>query len=284
MGDRVKGKGKNNGPSIEKEKNERQPSSEEENDMDGENVDGDEKENRSATKGSERPSNADGKARNSDQGDMRRMEIVGNMEKIEKEFADLKEKFFKDKIQSLKREIEAIKNGVHPHFASTVRELELSRDEKINQAEQWRRYQLQNIENIFASEKNQAEEEFKGEKRQLKERMINNIVDRGRRIIEERSSLSLNDGIDSRSNSNTRQLRRRAADSKSTTNAANAVLSIANGINNNNLGGSGQFDRDTTQFPLPQKRKLNPPHINYTLRESEIEEDLKLIMRGQSTR
>lgn len=36
---------------------------------------------------------------------------LGNMEKIEKEFADLKEKFFNDKIEALKKEYEMIKNG-----------------------------------------------------------------------------------------------------------------------------------------------------------------------------
>lgn len=41
----------------------------------------------------------------------RKREYLGNMEKIEKEFAELKEKFFNDKIESLKREHEMIKNG-----------------------------------------------------------------------------------------------------------------------------------------------------------------------------
>jgi hypothetical protein len=41
----------------------------------------------------------------------RRRECEGNMEKIEKEFADLKEKFFTDKIESLKRDYDLIKSG-----------------------------------------------------------------------------------------------------------------------------------------------------------------------------
>lgn len=98
-----------------------------------------------------------------------------NMEKIEKEFADLKEKFFKDKIVALKREIEAIKNGVllsvwqlgltcaetHPGFCDRCRELEQSRDDKVFAAEQWKHYQLQNINNVFDAERRQAEEEYK---------------------------------------------------------------------------------------------------------------------------
>jgi hypothetical protein len=46
----------------------------------------------------------------------KRQEALGNMEKIEKEFTDLKEKFFKDKIGQLKKEVDAIKNGM-PYYA-----------------------------------------------------------------------------------------------------------------------------------------------------------------------
>jgi hypothetical protein len=41
----------------------------------------------------------------------RRKECLGTMEKIEKEFADLKEKFFQEKIEGLKKEYELIKTG-----------------------------------------------------------------------------------------------------------------------------------------------------------------------------
>ncbi len=45
----------------------------------------------------------------------RRRECFGNMEKIEKEFADLKEKFFNEKIDALRKEYETIKNGFLYH-------------------------------------------------------------------------------------------------------------------------------------------------------------------------
>jgi hypothetical protein len=42
----------------------------------------------------------------------RRKECFGNMEKIEKEFQDLKEKFFNEKIEALRKEYDAIRNGI----------------------------------------------------------------------------------------------------------------------------------------------------------------------------
>lgn len=44
-------------------------------------------------------------------GGRRKQEALSNMEKIEKEFIDLKEKLFKDKIGQLKKEVDSIKNG-----------------------------------------------------------------------------------------------------------------------------------------------------------------------------
>lgn len=57
--------------------------------------------------------NANGNSANEDnEGSKKKQETLGNMEKIEKEFTDLKEKFFKDKIASLKKEEDAIRNGM----------------------------------------------------------------------------------------------------------------------------------------------------------------------------
>jgi len=167
-----------------------------------------------------------------------------NMEKIEKEFADLKDKFFKDKIAALKREIEAIKNGTHPTFCEKCKELEQTRDDKVSAAEQWRLYQLQNVTNVFDAERRQAEEEYKAEKRQIRERMVQALVDKKKKLTEEKMTMNLTDPSDTRTN--TRTLRRRGANLQQP--------------QQNNL-----------------KKKLSPPQINYTLLTSEIQEDLNII-------
>jgi len=181
----------------------------------------------------------------------RRIEALGNMEKIEKEFADLKEKFFKDKITQLKREIDSINHDTHPSFREKCRELEEIKAEKIWNAEQWKQYQLQNILNVFESEKRQAEEEFNSEKQQLREKMINAICDKQKKLTEEKMTMNLTDASDTRTN--TRTLRKRGGVS--------------------------------TQPPANSfKKKLNPPHINYTLRDFEILEDLSIIVNSKPTR
>jgi len=54
----------------------------------------------------------------------RRKDTMGNMEKIEKEFAALKEKFFGDKLEGLDKELEQIENGTHQAFLRKLEELE----------------------------------------------------------------------------------------------------------------------------------------------------------------
>jgi hypothetical protein len=43
----------------------------------------------------------------------KRKEAIGNMERIEKEFAAIKEKFFADKIEAIDKEYEALENATH---------------------------------------------------------------------------------------------------------------------------------------------------------------------------
>jgi len=157
----------------------------------------------------------------------------------------LKEKLFKDKIAQLKKEAEAIKNGTHPQFCDQCKELEDAKNDKVAAAEQWRQYQLQNINNMFEVEKQQAEEEFATEKRLLKDRLLNTILEKKKKITEDKMTMNITDTTDARS---TRQLRRRG----------------------------GQ----PPPQPTTVKKKITPPSINYTLKDTEIQEDLNAIFKN----
>eukprot|EP01133_Synstelium_polycarpum_P010265 gene10265-11972_t len=98
----------------------------------------------------------------------RRMDCLGKMERIEKEFSDLKEKFFNDKLGSIKKEMEEIKIGEHQVFQEKIRELDLKKEKKMQMAEAWKNYQLQNILNMFDAERQQFEDEYDQSKSQKK--------------------------------------------------------------------------------------------------------------------
>jgi len=178
------------------------------------------------------------------------------MERIEKEFSDLKEKFFSDQIESLSFERDRIRDGKHERYIEKAKELEEKKNEKLWAAQQWREYQLQNINQVFESEKRQAEDDFKGERSQLKERMVVAIEDKVKKLEEEKVTLNLTDGSDTRIM--TRTLRRRGKDTAST------------------LGST--FSSSSSQTT---KKRSNPPSINYllVLKESEILDDLAAIQK-----
>jgi hypothetical protein len=90
----------------------------------------------------------------------KRDDVIESMEKIEKEFIDLKEKFYAERLAIIKREIEMIKNGTHANYLETVKQLEDKKAQRIWLAEQWRAYQLQCINIAFESEKKQADDEY----------------------------------------------------------------------------------------------------------------------------
>jgi len=186
----------------------------------------------------------------------RRLECLADMEKIEKEFQDLKEKFYQEKVEALRKEIDTIQAGSHDKLLQKLRELEYKRDEKLWAARQWREYQLQAIETAFNAEKKQAEDEYESDKQTLKERMIQALNERQRKLEEEKNTLSLTDGA---------------------TDIRNAVPSSRN-LRSQKKG------KENFTAVVNQRRKLAPSHISYTLKESEIQEDLAAIQKSAAFR
>jgi len=142
-----------------------------------------------------------------------------------------------------------IKNGTHQGFLKKCKELDEIREHKTWAAEKWREYQLQNIENIFLAEKKQAEDEYKADKKALREKMMNTAMEKRKKLLEEKNTMNLTDFSDGTERMMTRTTR------------------------------SKRGSKDSKEQPN-YKRRLNPPHINYTLRENEIGEDIGLIQKA----
>jgi len=180
----------------------------------------------------------------------RRRECFGNMEKIEKEFADLKEKFFNDKIEALRREYEMIKTGTHQGFLKKCKELDELRQHKLWAAERWKEYQFQNLEHMFEAEKMQAEDEFEADRNVLRDRMMTSAVEKRRKLSDEKTSLNITDVNDG-------------------------------GIPHVSLRKHSNLKESKEQ---PYKRRLHPTtHVAYVLKENEILEDLNVIQKGMSS-
>ncbi len=115
----------------------------------------------------------------------------GDIAKIEAEFRDLKEKYFREQVAKLKREIDEIKAGTHVEFVSQLAELEKARSTKLSAAQAWRQFKLTTVQNEFETDKKIADDEFMEEKRQHRDRLINGVMERKKAISEEKSTMSL---------------------------------------------------------------------------------------------
>jgi hypothetical protein len=188
----------------------------------------------------------------------RRKDVLKDMEKIEKEFADLKDKLYERKIKDLQEECKSIIEGTHEIFLKRVDELEQKRQEKIWLTNKWREYQLQNLEHIYNSELKQADDEFQYEKKHLRDQMANEVLEKQRKLEEEKNTMNLKEvnGETTRA-TKLRTLRRR-------------------GRSAGPPGGSENLN--ASPYGIPRHRTA-PPHINYTLSDDEIFSDLQLLRR-----
>jgi hypothetical protein len=61
--------------------------------------------------------------------------------------------------KALAEEMEAIAAGTHKGYLKRIQELDNIKDQRTLEAEKWRLFQVQNIENIFQAESKQSKEE-----------------------------------------------------------------------------------------------------------------------------
>ena len=148
--------------------------------------------------------------------------------------------------------------GSHPIFSDRVQELERDRDECILRANLWRDYQLACAETMYHLEREQVEQEYLAEKNGLKEKMLQQIDERRKRLKEDRDALSIDNDA-----------------------------SMDNGSRNAN-GAAVRKLRRRVQEPAPdttrtsKRRQQQGPPVQLALKENEILEDLFILSKLDS--
>lgn len=110
--------------------------------------------------------------------EVRRQEVFADMARIEREFEEIKDQMYAEKIQALQTECRSIMDGTfepiqqrsltvvtqivgtHESFIARVGDLEKTKEQKAWLAQRWKEYQLMNIENVYLAECRQAEDEY----------------------------------------------------------------------------------------------------------------------------
>ncbi|KAF5301201.1 hypothetical protein FQR65_LT08936 [Abscondita terminalis] len=161
---------------------------------------------------------------------------------------EIKEQMYQDKLASLKKKLQQLKDGTHHEYNRRVRKLEYQYKERIRLNMIFRDYMIECVERDYIKEKKASAKEFEEKKVDLKENLLSDFEDKRRTIEAERFTLELTGDSMEVKPVMTRKLRRRPND----------------------------------PIPVPEKRRKAPAaQITYLLDEKEIDNDLKVINRGK---
>ncbi|XP_031788900.1 sin3 histone deacetylase corepressor complex component SDS3 isoform X2 [Nasonia vitripennis] len=165
------------------------------------------------------------------------------------EYTEIKEQIYQDKLASLKKQLQQLKDGSHVEYNRKVKRLEAQYKERLRLNIIYRDYLTECVEREYILDKKAAVKEFEEKKSDLKENLVADMEEKRKLIESDRYSMELTGDSTEVKPVMTRKLRRRPND------------------------------------PVPEKvekrRKPPPAQLNYLLDEKEIENDLKAISRGK---
>ncbi|KAK0178610.1 hypothetical protein PV327_007488 [Microctonus hyperodae] len=165
------------------------------------------------------------------------------------EYTEIKEQVYQDKLASLKKQLQQLKDGSHPEYNRKLKRLESQYNERLRMNIIHRDYLVEWVERDYILEKKAAVKEFDEKKIDLKENLLTDMEEKRKMIECDRQTMELTGDSMEVKPVMTRKLRRRPND------------------------------------PVPEKvekrRKPPPAQLNYLLDEKEIDNDLKAISRGK---
>lgn len=156
---------------------------------------------------------------------------------------------------------------VEAEVAHKLKTLEEQRHQKLWMAQRWREYAQRNLEHTYASQVQQAQDEYEFERQELLER-LSGSQSGGRAAKGGRAGQrGAANGAAGGGGGGADRMTTRTSSRRRTRQQASAEASMMDG------GGGG----DANAQLQAKLRKLNPPLISYTLTDDEIVEDLSII-------
>ena len=170
-----------------------------------------------------------------------------DMLKNETEYMEIKEQIYQEKLSALKEQLNQLNEGTHQEFVKKLKVLELQYEERMFLNDAYLAVETERIEQEYIHEKKAAVRDYEERKVNLKESLIADLEEKRKMVENERISLEFNSDAYESKPATTRKLRRRPND----------------------------------PTPAPEKRKRgSPAQLNQLLEESEILDDLKIIMHS----
>ncbi|XP_030848163.1 sin3 histone deacetylase corepressor complex component SDS3 isoform X2 [Strongylocentrotus purpuratus] len=169
--------------------------------------------------------------------------------KLEEEYTEMKEMIYKEKLATLKKQLQQVMDGTHPELNRKLKKMEQQFKERLRMAEIAKQVEMELVEREYLKDQKNAGKDFEVKKVDLMETLLLDLDDRRRMIEIEHQSMELTGDSMEIKPVITRKLRRRPND----------------------------------PIPLPEKRrKPTPGSFCYTLNEEEIASDLKALTKNKS--
>lgn len=157
---------------------------------------------------------------------------------------------YQDKLAGLKRQLDELKNTIHPDYVRKVKKLEFQYKERLRINEIYRDYLMECVERDYILEKKASGKEYEEKKADLKENLLTDFEDKRKMIESERHTMELTGDTMDVKPTITRKLRRRP----------NEPIPVA----------------------AEKRRKPTTGQLVLLLDDKEVDSDLKLISRGKA--
>jgi len=165
-----------------------------------------------------------------------------------REYTEIKEQMYQDKLAHLKKQFLQLEEEVHPEYTRRLKKVEQAYRERMRINTVVRELELEMVEEDYISEKKAAVREFEDKKVYLKDQLISELEEKQKMIEQERTSMELTGDSMELKPINTRKLRRR-----------------------------GNEPTESRNYPSDKRRKQPQATLTYLLDEADINEDLKII-------
>lgn len=159
-------------------------------------------------------------------------------------------RMYQDKLASLKRQLEDLRQGTHPEYMKRVRKLDQQYKERLALNQLYKDYLVEYFERDHITENKAAVKEYEEKKADLKENLLTDFEDKRKLIESERHTMELTGDCMDVKPTITRKLRRRP----------NEPIPVA----------------------AEKRRKLPSGQLILLLDEKDVDYDLKMISRGKA--
>ena len=121
----------------------------------------------------------------------RRVQYMFDMTKLEKQFRDLKEQFFKERITEIEEQLKDLNQSKDQEYTGPLKQLETECLNHVDVAMHLKQYREMNLDNSFKCEFQAAEQHYQNQQMFLMEELMQDLEEKLRKVEEDRYGIDM---------------------------------------------------------------------------------------------